>query len=80
MSIEKFIEDFRASIDTIDDTWLKNLTPETQYQDLPEWDSLSFLSLLALLDSTYGVEVKAETVRNCKTIADLYALTAKAQA
>ncbi|MBC7906137.1 MAG: acyl carrier protein [Rhodospirillaceae bacterium] len=78
MSIEKFIEDLRASIDTADDAWLQKLTPDTQYQDLPEWDSLAFLCVLALLDSSYGVEAKAETVRKCKTIADLYALTAKA--
>lgn len=80
MSIEKFVEDFRASIDTADDTWLKDLTPETKFQELPQWDSLAFLCVFALLDATYGAQVTAEAVRNCKTIAELYQLTVKAPA
>jgi acyl carrier protein len=37
----------------------------------PEWDSLSILSTIAMLDSQYGVNLTASDLRQLKTVADL---------
>lgn len=42
--------------------------------DLPEWDSLSVLSVIAMLDSTYKVNLVAQDLRDVKTASDLWDL------
>lgn len=42
--------------------------------EFPEWDSLSVLSVIAMLDSSYGVNVHAGDLRDVRTTADLWNL------
>ena len=42
--------------------------------DLPEWDSLSVLSVIAMLDAQYGVNVTAVHLKGVRTVADLWGL------
>ena len=44
---------------------------------LEQWDSLVFVSFLAMADSKYGVKVAPTELRQCKTIGDLMKLIAK---
>lgn len=39
--------------------------------EFPEWDSLSALSVIAMLDSEYGVNLTAMQLRNINTVAEL---------
>lgn len=39
--------------------------------DFAEWDSLAVLSLIALLDARYGVNITAMELQNVRTVADL---------
>ncbi len=39
--------------------------------DFLEWDSLSALSVIAMLDADYGVNVTAMELQNVKTVAEL---------
>ena len=32
---------------------------DARFEDLPEWDSLNALSVIALLDSRYGIQIDA---------------------
>lgn len=43
--------------------------------DFAEWDSLSVLSTIALLDAKYGVNVTALDLKGVRTVADLWSLT-----
>ncbi len=43
--------------------------------DFAEWDSLSVLSTIALLDAKYGVNVTALDLKGVRTVADLWNLT-----
>ena len=36
---------------------LSELPLTARFEDLPEWDSLNALSVIALLDSTYGIQI-----------------------
>jgi acyl carrier protein len=40
--------------------------------EFPEWDSLSVLSVIAMLDSSYGVNLVAGDLRQVRTAADLW--------
>jgi acyl carrier protein len=39
-----------------------------------EWDSLSNLTLISLLDSQYGKQIGAQQLQEAVTLSDLYAL------
>ena len=41
-------------------------------QNFEEWDSLSALSLIAMIDSDYGVTIFSEDLANYKTASDLF--------
>ena len=40
-------------------------------EDMEEWDSMAVISLIAMFDSVFGKEVKAEEIRKFKTIKDI---------
>lgn len=40
----------------------------------PEWDSLSILSTIAMLDAQYGINLTAGDLRQLKTVSDLLQL------
>jgi acyl carrier protein len=39
-----------------------------RFEDLPEWDSLNALSVIALLDSIYGIEIDAARLQKFGSI------------
>jgi acyl carrier protein len=42
--------------------------------DFPEWDSLSVLSVIALIDADYGVNLVANDLKDVGTAGDLWRL------
>ncbi|MCX6925051.1 MAG: acyl carrier protein [Verrucomicrobia bacterium] len=49
------------------------LKPDDVLQDFEDWDSLTVLSVLAMLDANYGVNLTAGDLRQIKTAAELAA-------
>ena len=47
------------------------LTAETLLDDLAEWDSMSKLSFIVMMEDEFGKKVNAEQVRNFKTVQDM---------
>ena len=45
---------------------------ETVLKEIEEWDSLSFVSFLAMANASYGKKVIPANVKSAKTIADLF--------
>lgn len=66
--MEKFIAELAEILE------LDELAPSTKLEDLPEFDSLSILSIIAMVDSNFGVNLSAANVRDAGTPAGLYAL------
>jgi acyl carrier protein len=64
---EKFIELFKETLE-IDG---RELSLEDEFRHYDEWDSLSQLSLIAMLDDEYGVEIENEDFVMIKTLGDL---------
>lgn len=53
------------------------LMPETLLSNIEEWDSVSFLSFMAMMDERFGKVVTGSEIKTKKTIADLMALMEK---
>lgn len=49
------------------------LTENTDLMDIEEWDSLSVLSFMAILDEQFKRNVTGKQIRQCKTVSDLLA-------
>ena len=49
-----------------------SITSTSEFASLPEWDSLSQLSLIAELDSEYSVTIDTKDLAKLSTIEDLY--------
>lgn len=74
MNINKFLENFAEQFD---DTPKEAFKPETQFRDLDEWDSLSALSVIAMIDEEYNIVISGSDLRNVSTIQDLFDLLSK---
>lgn len=40
----------------------QDVSSETQFGDLPKWDSMGHMDLMLALESQFGVEISAETI------------------
>lgn len=65
MTKQEFITQLRESIQTEMD-----LNEKTLLSEIPEWDSLAMLGLLALFDEL-EVEVGIDELEECKSVEDL---------
>ena len=63
--IEKFAEQF-------DDTDASEIKAETVFKELDEWSSLMALSIIAMVDEEYDVQLKGDDIRNSNTVEDLF--------
>jgi acyl carrier protein len=64
---EKFIDLFKETLEIID----QEIKLDTKFRDLENWDSLSFLSILAMIDEEYDVVIEGNDFRKLVTIKDL---------
>ncbi len=71
MEIKNFIENFAEQFE---DTEANVFSAETNYRELDEWSSLIALSVLAMIDEEYDVQLKGDEMRATSTIQELYDL------
>ena len=69
MEIKEFISNFA---DQFDDLNASVLTPETEFKQLDDWNSLVALSVIAMIDEEYDVTLKGNDITGATTIEDLY--------
>ena len=69
MDIKEFIENFAGEFD---ETPMEAFTPETDYKSLDEWNSLTALSIISMIDDSADVVITGADIRSCTTIEDLY--------
>lgn len=68
MEIKEFIEKFAEAVEIEDAT---TLNTDTIFRDLDEWNSLSFLSVIAMLDEEYDMQIENAQFRELKTLGDI---------
>ena len=59
MDIKEFISNFA---DQFDDLEVSALTPETEFKQLDDWNSLVALSVIAMVDEEYDVTLKGNDI------------------
>lgn len=64
---EKFIAQFK---ETLENNNLE-ITLDTRFRNLENWDSLTFLSVLAMIDEEYDVVIEGNDFQKLVTIRDL---------
>lgn len=69
MELNDFIANFAEQFD---DTDPEEFTAETKYHELDEWSSLTGLLVIGMVLDKYGKNLKADVVRQCVTIKDLF--------
>lgn len=73
MELNEFVKNFAAEFEM---TAPEEITPETVYRDLDEWDSLIGLSIIGMVSNTYSVKITGEEVKNAGTVEGLFKIVA----
>lgn len=71
MKIEEFIENFAGEFD---ETPAEKFVPTTEFKSLEDWNSLTALSIISMIDDQYDKTITGADLRSSKTIEDLYNL------
>lgn len=69
MEIANFIENFK---DQFEDEPTCELTVDTVFRDVDGWSSIVALSVMAMVDDEYDVQLTADEMRKANTIGDLF--------
>ncbi len=67
MMKEQFIEKFREALDSE----AKEIRLEDKFRDYDEWDSLRYLSVIAMIDSEFDVIIDTPDFRKIQTVGEL---------
>ena len=51
---------------------VEDITPETLREDIPAWDSLGVLTLMAELDENFGILLTEEEMQKLQKINDIF--------
>jgi len=66
--MEKFIDHFREALDASEG---KEIRLEDRFRDYEEWDSLRYLSVIAMIDSEYDVIIDTSEFKKIETVGGL---------
>lgn len=73
MEITDFINIFKESFDEIE----TEINANTVYKEIDEWTSMQALLLIAHVDDTLNVVLDADSIKDTKTVGDLFKLVKK---
>lgn len=68
-SLEEFVDLFAEQFE---DTDPSEITSSTAFHDLDEYSSLVALSIIAMVDEEFDVQLKGDDIRKAVTVEDLY--------
>lgn len=69
-----FNEFAEALCDIFEETEPEELSAETNFLDIPEWSSLTALSLVAMVKMKYQKSIDGDDIASCSTLGELYNL------
>lgn len=69
MDLKEFIANFAEQFD---DTDASEITATTVFHDLDEYSSFIALSIIAMVDEEYDVQLKGDDMRSAVTVEDLF--------
>lgn len=69
MDINEFVNKFAGEFE---DTASDLFSPQTPFKELEEWSSFLALSIMAMVEENYEVELTAADINGSNTLQDLY--------
>lgn len=69
MELKEFVIEFA---DQFDETDPSEITAETVFHDLDEWDSLIALAVLNMTEKKFGKKITFDEMKKCATVEDLF--------
>ncbi|WP_346316661.1 phosphopantetheine-binding protein [Chitinophaga sp. YIM B06452] len=69
MELQEFVKKFEEQLDDLEPG---TLTADTRFRELSEWDSMSSLAVIAMVDHEMKRQISGDDILNSNTIADLY--------
>ena len=69
MTEKQLLEAVKSAFDDVDTS---NFSIETNFKENEEWSSLTALSLITILDDSFGKTVNGEALSKIATIQELY--------
>ncbi len=69
MELNDFIKNFADQFEESDKSMI---TAETDFKNLDEWSSLIALSVIAMVDEEYDVQLKGADIRDSVTVKELF--------
>lgn len=67
--MEEFIGNF---YEILDETEKLEVNQNTDFKNLDEWDSMTSLMLIAMVDEKYGKQIKGDDIKECLTLKHLF--------
>lgn len=64
MNVQDFIEKFAEAID-VD---ANELTADTEFRNLEDWDSVAYISVIAMMDEEYDIQIEMPVFKTLKTL------------
>jgi acyl carrier protein len=71
MELQKFVQLFSEQFEDSENV---EFTSETIFKEIEEWDSLTALTIIAMVDEELEKRITGADIRNCNTIEDLHKL------
>lgn len=68
--MEKFIDLLKEALDREDTIELTD-----EFRDYDEWNSIAYMSTIAMLNEEYGVQLTLDEFKKLKTVKDIYDVT-----
>ena len=65
-------EEFLKNLKNVLEVDERELELSDVFREYPEWDSLAYLSLIAMLDDEYSCQIEEEDFSKLITVEDLY--------
>ena len=69
MTINEFITKFAEAVEVED---ASILSANTEFRNLEEWSSLAYLSVIALLDEEFDVQIEMAEFKKLNTIQEIF--------
>lgn len=69
MELNTFVSKFEKQLDDVEP---ETLTGDTVFRDIEEWDSMTALTIIAMVDEEYAVKLTGNDIKGSETIEDLY--------
>ena len=64
--MDQFLEKFMEVLDR------EGANPDDEFREYEEWDSLAYLSLIAMIDEEYDLVISGEEFKKFNKISDIY--------